>query len=218
MVPHANKYPWLVRIWNRDPRSGQPARYYPRSLLGRHHPSKPPTHPGYPGFCGGTLVATRYVITAAHCVEKKEGGKFPYYREFRPNELTVRIGDHNLEEDGEENIPPKFVDLTKIIKHPNHNRAEHNGADVYDIAILELAEAVDLTVYTPACLARRISGDKFNGKTATAVGWGWIQENPTVIPDIPYEVDLTVKNSNNIPSILSASRQDKEAGTCKVIN
>ena len=43
--PQINKYPWLVRIISRDGDSYN-----------------------FGGFCGGTLVASKFVITAAHCL------------------------------------------------------------------------------------------------------------------------------------------------------
>ena len=52
-----NKYPWMVRL---------------SVEFGN----------GYGSYCGGTLVASRYVITAAHCVEFKE-------IEVTPDMITV---------------------------------------------------------------------------------------------------------------------------------
>ena len=39
-----------------------------------------------------------------------------------------------------------------------------------DIALLKLKEKVDLSIYTPACLAPR--GADYTGKTASVYGWG----------------------------------------------
>ena len=41
-----------------------------------------------------------------------------------------------------------------------------------DIAVLELAEEVDLDTFTPACLARTEDGTAFDGETAEVCGWG----------------------------------------------
>ena len=68
------------------------------------------------------------------------------------------------------------------------------------------------------------SDTKFDGKMGKAVGWGQISENPNIIPNTPYEVDLEVEPRGNSwsfitpalpPSIIqdSAPRGD---GTCKV--
>ena len=46
--------------------------------------------------------------------------------------------------------------------------------DAFDIALLELKEEdeLDLTVYTPACLARSSDRDSFDDQLATVAGWG----------------------------------------------
>ena len=41
-----------------------------------------------------------------------------------------------------------------------------------DIAVLELAEEVDLDTFTPACLARAEDGTAFDGETGEVCGWG----------------------------------------------
>ena len=52
---------------------------------------------------------------------------------------------------------------------------------------------VDITVYTPACLAKTTDGATFNGKSGTLVGWGQDAEFPyTHVPEVPMEVKLTV--------------------------
>ena len=56
--------------------------------------------------------------------------------------------------------------VTSFIKHENFNLTSLDN----DIALIELAEEVDLTTYTPACLAKTSDTTTFDGKNATAYG------------------------------------------------
>ena len=56
--------------------------------------------------------------------------------------------------------------VTSFIKHENFNLTSLDN----DIALIELAEEVDLTTYTPACLAKASDTTTFDGKNATAYG------------------------------------------------
>ena len=56
--------------------------------------------------------------------------------------------------------------VTSFIKHENFNQTNLDN----DIALIELAEEVDLTTYTPACLAKTSDTATFDGKIATASG------------------------------------------------
>ena len=214
-----NKYPWLVRIW---------------------------TVADEESHCGGTLVATKYVVTACHCLYEYSkqaviiNGNDVYLitREYTPAELKVTIGDYKLDtinETGKE----RHIKVKSIRKHskwhqsiPGQSAAQTNG---YDIAILELEEEVDLTEHTPACLAKLTEGTRYNGERAVAAGWG-LTENPkpyppATAPNEPYEVELKVALStaadckdptgrlawHEDPSILCALSPDNvERSTCTV--
>ena len=59
----------------------------------------------------------------------------------------------------------KIINVKKIIVHHSY----HSKVFIEnDIALLELAEEVDISVYTPACLPK--SGENVVGKTAMATG------------------------------------------------
>jgi len=117
-------------------------------------------------FCGGTLVASKYVITAAHCMFFDQDATQP----LSTSDVSVRIGDHNLAASGETSIPEKTVAVSAIYNHENYKPA--TGSLNNDITVLELAEAVDINVYTPACLAQTSDTTTFDGKTAQVYGWG----------------------------------------------
>ena len=134
-----NKYPWIVALVDAS---------------------------GTNQFCGGTLVASKYVITAAHCMFFDQNAQQP----LAATNVKVRIGDHDLDATGETTIPEKTISVSKIINHPGYNPA--GGSLNNDIAILELAEQVDLNVYTPACLAQTNDTATFYGKIAQVYGWG----------------------------------------------
>ena len=70
------------------------------------------------------------------------------------------IGDHHKQISGGD--LEKEIIVTEIVVHQSY------FGDENDIALLELSEKVDLTIYTPACLPS--SGENFVGKQATATG------------------------------------------------
>ena len=133
-LSQANKYPWMVALVGST--GGQ--------------------------FCGGTLVASKYVVSAAHCMFTDEELTMA-----RPlTELKVRLGEHNLANTGEGSLEEKTIEVTKYTNHEDYNPPQHPN----DIVMLELAEEVDLTVYTPACMAKTSDTTTFDGKTALVYG------------------------------------------------
>ena len=172
-----NKYPWLVRIFH----SGDEK-----------------------GHCGGTLVASKYVITACHCLYEykivedsvglynPEATKKPV-REYKAREIEVSIGDHKLDTTNETGRE-KRVKIKSIKKHYKWDR-DWGVTHGYDIAILELEVELDLTIHTPACLAKLTEGTRYNGERAITAGWGLtanpVVGQPVIYPNEPSEAVST---------------------------
>jgi len=121
-----NEYPWMVMML----RNGQ-------------------------GFCGGSLISSGWVLSAAHC-----------FRSI-PRLLQARLGEHDVTRSDESDHID--IDITRIINHP-----DYNGVLNYDFSLLKLAEKVDFSLHPhirPICLPT--SGEStFQDLVATATGWG----------------------------------------------
>ena len=71
------------------------------------------------------------------------------------SDAQVRIGEHKYDEEGEGNLEMLTMHVKKVTINNCYYSNYYNNYDYgsHDIAIIELAEEVDLTVYTPACMA-----------------------------------------------------------------
>ena len=123
-------------------------------------------------FCGGTLLSSRTVLTAAHC-------------RTSPEEFQVHVGEHDVRiADGEQKI--------NVCSWESHPEYDENTFD-NDFAIITLAKNVVFSnTVMPACLPA--PSTDYDSVVATVTGWGLLSYNG-YSPYTPYEVDLDTMNN-----------------------
>jgi len=138
------------------------------------------------GLCGGTLLTSRVVLSAAHCHFYDSGHSVPSQM------MHVYLGDYDArtQDSGEER-----AEVSRYINHPQFIKNTYDN----DLSLIFLNRDIRFTatIY-PACLAN--PGRNYENTQVTAAGWG--KDEKGDLNNILKQVDLTTMNNQRCNYLL----------------
>lgn len=138
-------------------------------------------------LCGGTFIGSKFIITAAHCIQNKNLNL--EVRPKHPTEIIVKLGKYDLSKRYEKGAVDAYVN--EIILHPDWK--PHEQQYTGDAAILVLESVIQVNSFIfPICLSNTENIPK--GKTGIVVGWGK-SESAAAHENTPKQLEVTVKSN-----------------------
>lgn len=132
-------------------------------------------------FCTGTLIASRLVITAAHCITAA--------RQYKNARQTVRFQIDTPTGQGT-NFQSAYYDADLLETHPQYGNS--SGGIVNDLGYMTLTK--DVTGVTPVPIHTGKMDNSWVGRKILFLGYGLIQTQPqTRSPGRKYGAEITLR-------------------------
>jgi hypothetical protein len=130
-------------------------------------------------FCGATIIAPDWVITAAHCTENDNGTQIP------ASQMSIVVGADNPSSSTQ---GKKYL-ISEAIAHENYNNTtlENDIAVLKVNGVINYPNAVPIKLVSPSDVA---DGATAPGAMAWVTGWGLINVTPNVFPSKLQKVQL----------------------------
>ncbi|XP_022909843.1 chymotrypsin-2-like [Onthophagus taurus] len=145
---------------------------------------------GTTSFCGGSIISTNYILTAAHCV-------------LNTFSLLVVVGTTDL--NSNVNTQQRIYAKRYVYHHQYNTETLSN-----DIALLLLAKPIDFNEAVLPINLPTVEDTKYSYENlkVTVIGWGKTRDNGSIVPRLRYLNTQVLPNSNckfYFPSVTSSN-------------